>query len=93
MYTIPDHTIVMNYTEAENLVYEATNEDPWGPTGPQMKEIANYTFQYDSFYQVTNLLWKRMLEDNKSAWRRVYKVRVEKLFIFYSCADPRTTIS
>ncbi|PIO73499.1 hypothetical protein TELCIR_04529 [Teladorsagia circumcincta] len=39
------HTIVMNYTEAENLVYEATNEDPWGPTGPQMKEIANYTFQ------------------------------------------------
>ncbi|KAK6033016.1 ENTH domain protein [Ostertagia ostertagi] len=67
------HTIVMNYTEAENLVYEATNEDPWGPTGPQMKEIANYTFQYDGFHQVTNLLWKRMLEDNKNAWRRVYK--------------------
>ncbi|WKY16064.1 hypothetical protein Q1695_001056 [Nippostrongylus brasiliensis] len=67
------HTMVMNYTEAENLVYEATNEDPWGPTGPQMKEIANYTFQYDGFHQVTNLLWKRMLEDNKNAWRRVYK--------------------
>uniref|UniRef100_A0A0K0D829 ENTH domain-containing protein n=1 Tax=Angiostrongylus cantonensis TaxID=6313 RepID=A0A0K0D829_ANGCA len=39
------HTMVMNYTEAENIVYEATNEDPWGPTGPQMKEIANCTFQ------------------------------------------------
>ncbi|XGW34203.1 hypothetical protein V3C99_018211, partial [Haemonchus contortus] len=67
------HTIVMNYTEAENLVYEATNEDPWGPTGSQMREIANYTFQYDGFHQVTNLLWKRMLEDNRNAWRRVYK--------------------
>ncbi|VDM75435.1 unnamed protein product [Strongylus vulgaris] len=67
------HTMVMNYTEAENLVYEATNEDPWGPTGPQMKEIANYTFQYEGFHQVMNLLWKRMLEDNKTAWRRVYK--------------------
>ncbi|KAJ1354087.1 hypothetical protein KIN20_010902, partial [Parelaphostrongylus tenuis] len=67
------HTMVMNYTEAENIVYEATNEDPWGPTGPQMKEIANCTFQYDGFNQVTNLLWKRMLEDNKTAWRRVYK--------------------
>ncbi|KJH41144.1 ENTH domain protein [Dictyocaulus viviparus] len=65
--------MVMNYTEAENLVYEATNEDPWGPTGPQMKEIANCTFQYDGFNQVTNLLWKRMLEDNKNAWKRVYK--------------------
>lgn len=67
------HAMVMNYTEAENILYEATNEDPWGPTGPQMKEIANCTFQYDGFNQVTNLLWKRMLEDNKTAWRRVYK--------------------
>ncbi|ETN80317.1 ENTH domain protein [Necator americanus] len=65
--------MVMNYTEAENLVYEATNEDPWGPTGSQMKDIANYTFQYEGFHQVMNLLWKRMLEDNKTAWRRVYK--------------------
>ncbi|KIH69431.1 ENTH domain protein [Ancylostoma duodenale] len=43
--------MVMNYTEAENLVYEATNEDPWGPTGPQMKEIANYTFQVLEHYK------------------------------------------
>ena len=84
---------VMNYTEAENLVREATNEDPWGPTGPQMKEISNLTFQYglhvlcclrltfryDGFHQVTEMLWKRMFEDNKYAWRRVYKV-----LFFYS---------
>ncbi|GMR60590.1 hypothetical protein PMAYCL1PPCAC_30785, partial [Pristionchus mayeri] len=65
--------MVMNYTEAEQMVRDATNEDPWGPTGPQMKEIAILTFQYDNFHQVMNLLWKRMFEDNKYAWRRVYK--------------------
>ena len=38
----------MNYTEVELLVREATNEDPWGPTGPQMKEIAHLSYQYVS---------------------------------------------
>lgn len=65
--------MVMNYTEAEQMVREATNEDAWGPTGPQMKEIAHLTYQYDNFHQVMNILWKRMFEDNKYAWRRVYK--------------------
>ncbi|EFO18762.2 hypothetical protein LOAG_09733 [Loa loa] len=65
--------MVMNYTEAESKVREATNEDPWGPTGPQMAEIAHMTYQYDAFPEVMNMLWKRMLQDNKNAWRRVYK--------------------
>ncbi|VDN81695.1 unnamed protein product [Brugia pahangi] len=62
--------IVMNYTEAESKVREATNEDPWGPTGPQMAEIAHMTYQYDAFSEVMSMLWKRMLQDNKNAWRR-----------------------
>ncbi|GMT36043.1 hypothetical protein PFISCL1PPCAC_27340 [Pristionchus fissidentatus] len=65
--------MVMNYTEAEQLVRDATNEDPWGPTGPQLKEISHLTYQYDNFHQVMTILWKRMFEDNKYAWRRVYK--------------------
>lgn len=65
----------MNYTEAESKVREATNEDPWGPTGPQMAEIAHMTYQYDAFPEVMSMLWKRMLQDNKNAWRRVYKAR------------------
>ncbi|MCP9265933.1 Clathrin interactor 1 [Dirofilaria immitis] len=67
--------MVMNYTEAESKVREATNEDPWGPTGPQMAEIAHMTYQYDAFPEVMSMLWKRMLQDNKNAWRRVYKAR------------------
>ncbi|VDM41439.1 unnamed protein product [Toxocara canis] len=65
--------MVMNYTEAETKVREATNEDPWGPTGPQMAEIAHMTFQYDAFPEIMGMLWKRMLQENKYAWRRVYK--------------------
>ncbi|KAI3422016.1 hypothetical protein GPALN_012553 [Globodera pallida] len=64
---------VMNFTETEQKVREATNEDPWGPTGPQMQEIASFTFQYDLFSEVMGMLWKRMFQENKLAWRRVYK--------------------
>uniref|UniRef100_A0A1I7RLS1 ENTH domain-containing protein n=1 Tax=Bursaphelenchus xylophilus TaxID=6326 RepID=A0A1I7RLS1_BURXY len=64
---------VLNFTEVELKVREATNEDPWGPTGPQIQEIAQLTNQYDAFPEVMGMLWKRMLQDTKLAWRRVYK--------------------
>lgn len=66
--------VVMNYTEIEGKVREATNEEPWGPTGPQMQEIAHSTFTYEHFPEVMSMLWKRMLQDNKTNWRRTYKV-------------------
>ena len=65
--------LVMNYTETEAKVREATNDDPWGPSGAQMQEIAAYTFTYEAFPEVMGMLWKRMLQDNRSNWRRTYK--------------------
>lgn len=65
--------VVMNYTEIEGKVREATNDDPWGPTGPLMQELAHATFTYEHFPEVMSMLWKRMLTDNKSNWRRTYK--------------------
>ncbi|XP_067618031.1 telomere length regulation protein TEL2 homolog [Eurosta solidaginis] len=65
--------VVMNYTEIEGKVREATNDDPWGPTGPLMQELAHSTFSYESFPEVMSMLWKRMLQDNKTNWRRTYK--------------------
>jgi len=65
--------IVMNYTETEAKVREATNDDPWGPSGQQMQEIAGCTFTYEAFPEVMGMLWKRMLHDNKQNWRRIYK--------------------
>lgn len=34
--------VVMNYSEIESKVREATNDDPWGPSGHLMGEIAKY---------------------------------------------------
>ncbi len=35
---------VMNYTEMEAKVREATNNEPWGASSTQMQEIADGTF-------------------------------------------------
>lgn len=69
--------VVMNYTETEAKVREATNDDPWGPSGTQMSELAKLTYMYEHFAEIcgngTGMLWKRMFEENKKAWRRIYK--------------------
>ncbi|KAF2348300.1 ENTH domain, partial [Trinorchestia longiramus] len=65
--------MVMNYTETEAKVREATNDEAWGPTGPQMQELAQATYHYEQFPEVMGMLWKRMLHENRTAWRRTYK--------------------
>ncbi|CAL8262673.1 unnamed protein product [Lota lota] len=65
--------VVMNYSEVESKVREATNDDPWGPSGQLMADISRATFMYEQFPEVMNMLWARMLRDNKKNWRRVYK--------------------
>ena len=65
--------VVMNYTEVESKVREATNDDQWGPHGSVMNELAKYTYTYEHFPEVMGMLWKRMLTERKY-WRRVYKV-------------------
>ncbi|GFU03632.1 clathrin interactor 1 [Nephila pilipes] len=64
--------VVMNYTEVEAKVREATNDDAWGPTGQLMQEVAQSTFTYEHFPEVMGMLWKRMLHDKRN-WRRIYK--------------------
>uniref|UniRef100_A0A3Q3Q990 ENTH domain-containing protein n=1 Tax=Monopterus albus TaxID=43700 RepID=A0A3Q3Q990_MONAL len=68
--------VVMNYSEVESKVREATNDDPWGPSGQLMTEISRATFMYEQFPEVMNMLWARMLRDNKKNWRRVYKAQL-----------------
>ena len=38
-----------------------------------MQEIASFTFAYEAFPEAVGMLWKRLLQDNKQNWRRVYK--------------------
>lgn len=41
--------VVMNYSEIESKVREATNDDPWGPSGQLMGEIAKWVFRSEGF--------------------------------------------
>lgn len=82
----------MNYTEIESKVREATNDDPWGPTGQICQELSHATFTYEHFPEVMSMLWKRMLQDNKTNWRRTYKVseniQLHKKIILFICLFP-----
>lgn len=65
--------MVMNYSDVETKVREATNDDSWGPPGTLMGEISKYTYTYEHHPEVMAMLWKRMFESKKN-WRRTYKV-------------------
>lgn len=64
--------VVMNYSEVESKVREATNDDAWGPHGSVMSQLAKYTFTYEHYPEVMAMVWKRMFESKKN-WRRTYK--------------------
>ena len=66
--------MVMNYSEVESKVREATNDETWGPHGSLMAEIAKYTYTYEHYPEVMTMLWRRMFEAKKN-WRRTYKVK------------------
>ena len=70
--------MVMNYSDVEAKVREATNDETWGPHGSLMGELAKYTFTYEHYPEVMSMLWKRMFESKKN-WRRTYKVREGQL--------------
>jgi len=63
---------VMNVSNEERLVREATTMDKWGPTAQQMKAICDLTFQHASFHPVMKALMQRLSEPGKY-WRHVYK--------------------
>jgi len=65
--------VVMNYSEVEARVRQATNDDAWGPAGSLMQELSRDTFMYECFPEVMGMLWKRMLHEGRKNWRRIYK--------------------
>ena len=76
--------MVMNYSDVESRVREATNDETWGPHGSLMAEIAKFTFTYEHYPEVMSMLWKRMFESRRN-WRRTYKVR-ECSVTVYRCS-------
>ncbi|KAI9724297.1 MAG: Epsin-3, clathrin recruitment and traffic between the Golgi and endosome [Chrysothrix sp. TS-e1954] len=64
---------VMNYTEIEAKVREATNNEPWGASTSAMQEIANGTFNYMQLNEIMPMIYKRFTEKSAEEWRQIYK--------------------
>ncbi|KAL2759489.1 hypothetical protein ACRALDRAFT_1079407 [Sodiomyces alcalophilus JCM 7366] len=65
--------VTKGYSSAQVKVREATSNDPWGPTGTQMSEIAQLTYaSSNEFYEIMDMLDKRMNDKGKN-WRHVLK--------------------
>ncbi|KAI9146229.1 hypothetical protein BKA69DRAFT_1034500 [Paraphysoderma sedebokerense] len=63
---------VLNLTELEQKVKEATNSDAWGASSSLMLEISQATYDYQGFNEVMPAVYKRFTEAGKS-WRNIYK--------------------
>ncbi|CAO2649730.1 Nn.00g010220.m01.CDS01 [Neocucurbitaria sp. VM-36] len=66
---------VMNYTEMEAKVREATNNEPWGQgaSSTSLQEIANGTFNYQLLNEIMPMIYKRFTEKSSEEWRQIYK--------------------
>jgi len=65
--------VTKGYSSVQIKVREATSNDPWGPTGTQMSEIAQLTYGSSTdFYEIMDMLDKRLNDKGKN-WRHVLK--------------------
>ncbi|KAL9055429.1 MAG: hypothetical protein Q9206_003140 [Seirophora lacunosa] len=64
---------VMNYTEMESKVREATNNEPWGASSTLMQEIANATHSHQLLNEIMPMIYKRFTEKSAEEWRQIYK--------------------
>ncbi|MCJ1376360.1 Epsin-3, clathrin recruitment and traffic between the Golgi and endosome [Loxospora ochrophaea] len=64
---------VMNYTEMEAKVREATNNEPWGASSTLMQDIANGTYSYQLLNEIMPMIYKRFTEKAAEEWRQIYK--------------------
>ncbi|KAF4637962.1 hypothetical protein G7Y89_g129 [Cudoniella acicularis] len=65
--------VTKGYSSVQVKVRNATSNDPWGPTGSEMSEIAQITFSSSNeFYEVMDMLDKRLNDKGKN-WRHVLK--------------------
>ncbi|KAL7409578.1 hypothetical protein BDY24DRAFT_345104 [Mrakia frigida] len=65
--------IVLQVSEMEAKVLEATNEDAWGASSSLMQEIAQGTFNFQEFNQIMPTIYKRFMEKEAREWRQIYK--------------------
>jgi epsin len=63
---------VLKVPELEQKVLDATSDEPWGPHGSALSDLAQATKKFSECQMVMGVLWSRLAERD-SNWRHVYK--------------------
>lgn len=64
---------VLNLSDVEAKVREATNNEPWGASTTLMQDIARGTFNYRDREEICNMIFRRFTEKSAHEWRQIYK--------------------
>ncbi|PIA15137.1 ENTH-domain-containing protein, partial [Coemansia reversa NRRL 1564] len=65
--------VVMNYSEMEVKVNEATGPEPWGASTTLMRELADATYNRKDFDDIMPMIYMKFNDTDPSNWRQVYK--------------------
>jgi hypothetical protein len=76
---------VLNVPELEQKVKEATSNDPWGPHGTLLQQLAQTSSHYSDLQLIMTTLWKRMADIKY--WRHVYKSLVVLEYLIKSGSE------
>ncbi|GMP78321.1 hypothetical protein CsSME_00034282 [Camellia sinensis var. sinensis] len=63
---------VLKVPGIEQKVLDATSNEPWGPHGSLLADIAQATRNYHEYQMIMSVIWKRINDTGKN-WRHVYK--------------------
>lgn len=64
---------VLNFSDMEAKVREATNNEPWGTPTSIMQQIADGTNNYQQFHEIMPFVYRRFTEKSAHSWRQIYK--------------------
>ncbi|KAI0027536.1 ENTH-domain-containing protein [Vararia minispora EC-137] len=70
--------VVLNVSEMEAKVREATNDDPWGASSTLMTEIAQgcvllFLLVAQNFNEIMPCIYSQFMEKEARQWRQIYK--------------------
>lgn len=63
---------VLKVPSIEQKVLDATSNEPWGPHGTLLADVAQATRNYNEYQMIMSVIWKRVNDTGKN-WRHVYK--------------------
>ncbi|XP_015061134.1 clathrin interactor EPSIN 2-like isoform X1 [Solanum pennellii] len=63
---------VLKVPSIEQKVLDATSNEPWGPHGSLLADIAQASRNYHEYQMIMSVVWKRINDTGKN-WRHVYK--------------------